>query len=150
MVKYFDTAYIAKLYLNEPGTAEVRKLAEPLKSVVCAAHGQVELAYVFHRKLREKAIDRAGLEVRMKQVELDTEQRLLLWLPLEDSLVQDAFDSVRSLHSGIYLRGADALHLLCAKRHGYRTIYSSDRHLLNATSHFGLRGRNILPPPSRT
>ncbi len=54
-------------------------------------------------------------------------------------------NSVLSLDREVRLRGADALHLCCAKQHGYRTIHSNDRHLLAAAGHFGLRGRNVVP-----
>jgi hypothetical protein len=62
MIRYFDSAYIAKLYLAEPDSGAVRELAANLKAIACCAHGRVEVAYVFHRKLREGAIDRKGLQ----------------------------------------------------------------------------------------
>ena len=55
-MSYFDSAYIAKFYLNEPESDAVRRLAESLGHVHCSALGSVEVEGVFHRKWREGAI----------------------------------------------------------------------------------------------
>ena len=53
---YFDTAYIAKCYLNEHGSAEVRNLANEAERVACCAFGRIEFAATVHRNLREGII----------------------------------------------------------------------------------------------
>lgn len=36
---YFDTSYIVKCYLNEAGSAPVRRLAEASQGMGCSLHG---------------------------------------------------------------------------------------------------------------
>lgn len=143
---YFDTAYIAKLYLKEADSGFVRALAEDAGEIVCSSHGRVELAYIFHRKLREGAIDRGDFTARWKQVGADSAAGNLRWLPWDDSLVDLAARSALDLPSNLFLRAADALHLVCARDHGFRSIYSNDKHLLAAAKHFRLRGINVTAP----
>ena len=39
---YFDTSYVIKCYLNEAGSAEVRRLAESANGIGCCQHGRLE------------------------------------------------------------------------------------------------------------
>ena len=144
---YFDSACLAKLYLDEPDADPVKELADASEIVACCAHGRIELAYVFHRKMREGVISRAGLAARLKQVENDAERGFLCWLPVNDALLQAASRSALVIDKKTFLRAADALHLACAPDHGFREIYSNDKHLLAAAKHFGLRGKNVITGP---
>ena len=146
---YFDTAYLAKLYLDEPDARPVVKLADANEIVACCAHGRIELSYVFHRKLREGALDRSGLAAGLKQVENDADRGFLCWLPVDDALLQAASRSALVIDKTTFLRAADALHLACAQDHGFKEIYSNDTHLLSAAKHFGLRGKNVIPTHPR-
>jgi len=141
---YFDSTYIAKLYVTEPDSEPVRNLAQSADEIVSSAHGRVELAYMFHRKLRESVIDRADLKRRWSQVELDEREGLLQWFPPDDRILQTCASSALSLPDTIFLRASDALHLVCAKEHGFREVYSNDKHLLAAAKHFGLKGKNVI------
>jgi predicted nucleic acid-binding protein len=141
---YFDTAYLAKLYIAEPGSRDVGVQAAHAQQLSCLAHGRVELAFMFHRKLREGAIDQQEMMQLWEQVEADESSRLLCWLPLTPNLLDQAAHAALTLPANIFLRASDALHLACAKEHGFREIYSNDKHLLAAAKHFGIKGRNII------
>jgi predicted nucleic acid-binding protein len=142
---YFDTAYLAKCYLNEHGSAEVRNLAAGKERVACCAFGRIELAATILRNLREATITRLQNRVILRQFDSDETAHIWTWLPVTPELMAAAAAKFRSLKPSIYLRSADALHLACAVEHGFKEIWSNDRHLLNAAAAFKIRGRNVIP-----
>jgi len=143
---YFDTAYLLKCYVKETGWERVRALARQAESVACSAYGRMELHAALHRKLREGEVTGAQLEVIFRQMELDDSQRLWDWLPLTEFIIASVVDSLRMLPQSVFLRTADAVHLVTAKTSGFRDIYSNDIHLLAAAPRFGLAGKNVIDP----
>lgn len=141
---YFDTAYLAKLYIMEPDAAPVREIAAAAEQIVCSGHGRVELAFIFHRKFRERALDETELRGLLHQVERDTQGGYLRWLPNGSDQIESAARAALGIPRDCFLRAADALHLACARDHGFKTVYSNDKTLLSAARHFGLRGRNVI------
>jgi predicted nucleic acid-binding protein len=56
---------------------------------------------------------------------------------------------VQNLHVvPISVRSGDALHLACAEEHGFREVYTNDRHILEAAKHFNISGVNGLSQTS--
>lgn len=143
-MEYFDTALIAKVYLQEEGSAVVRAELAKLDAIACSVHGRVELSFVFHRKYREGAIDKRGLRARLQLVEEDTVSGLIQWLPLDEEIATAAWQSVAKLQRKTPLRSADALHLVVARDNGFKRIFSNDRHLLAGAREYGLEGYNPL------
>jgi uncharacterized protein len=144
-VSYFDSAYIAKFYLDESESEGVRRLAESLGQVRCAQIGHVEVAAVFHRKFREGAFDAGAFREVIAQFDDDCGQGLWTWLPLTSALVQRAAVAFTHLPRPVFLRAADALHLTCAQEHGLREIYTNDRHMSSAARHFRLKAMAVVP-----
>jgi uncharacterized protein len=138
-VSYFDSAYLAKFYLDEPDSDAVRRRAESLGQVHCIVLGQVEVAAVFHRKLREGAFGDAAFREVMAQWDDDRAQGLWTWLPITMALVARAAATFERLPRSVFLRAIDALHLTCAREHGFQEIYTNDRHMSSAARHFRLR-----------
>lgn len=142
---YFDTAYLAKAYLNEPGSAVVRDyLKTSGVTVASSSLARAELAAVFHRHLREGRLDAASYTLILNQYQLDLRSNVWEWLPVEDrfwGLIEDCFSD---LEGSVFLRGADAIHLVTARAHGFSELFTNDRHLLKACDALGLKGRNIL------
>jgi len=141
---YFDTAYLAKCYLNEPGSVAVRKLASESDRIACCSFGRLELAATIHRNLRESKVTQQQSQIIFDQLDLDEENRIWTWLPVSPELLANATAKFRSLKPTTYLRSADALHLACAVEYGFREIFSNDRHLIAAASAFNIKGRNII------
>ena len=142
-MSYFDSSYIAKFYLDEPESEAVRGLAESLGQVRCAVIGQVEVAAVFHRKLREGAFDAATFREVMAQFTDDCGQELWTWLPLTTALAAKTVAAFTRLPRPVFLRSADALHLSCAHEHGLPEIYTNDRHMTAAARYFRLKPRTV-------
>lgn len=140
---YFDAAYVVKFYLDEPDSDRVRGLAEANGEVACCLHGRVEVLIAFHRKLRERAFSPKVFAAVAEQFETDCESAVWSWLPISTKLIQSVSERVRGLDRSVFLRSADALHLASAAEQGFNEIYSNDRHLLAAATHFGLRGLSV-------
>ncbi len=138
-MSYFDSSYIAKFYLDEPESEAVRQLAESLGQVRCALIGQIEVAAVFHRKLREGAFDAGTFREVMAQFDDDCGAGLWTWLPLTPALAAKTVTAFARLPRPVFLRSADALHLICAHEHGLPEIYTDDRHMSAAARHFRLK-----------
>ncbi|MDQ2919527.1 MAG: type II toxin-antitoxin system VapC family toxin [Verrucomicrobiota bacterium] len=140
---YFDAAYIAKFYLDEPDSDRVRTLAEDSGEVACCLHGRIEVLIAFHRKLRERAFSAKSFTTVCEQFEADCTSAVWIWLPISAKLIDRLANSIPRLSAGMFLRSADALHLASAQEQGFKEIYSNDRHLLAAASSFGLRGLSV-------
>jgi predicted nucleic acid-binding protein len=143
MILYFDAAFIAKFYLQEPEREAVRAIAESSAGVVSLIIGRLETELAFSRKLREGVLTRKGHETLLAQFEIDCGDGLWNWLPVTDELIAAAQKTTRGLPAGTFVRSLDALHLTCARWHGYERIYSNDRNLTRAAPHFGLQADSL-------
>ena len=142
-MSYFDSAYIAKFYLIEPESDAVRRLAESLGSVCSNTLGRLEVASVFHRKWREGAFGDSAFKELSAQFDDDCAAGLWTWLPTSPALIEAASKAILKLPKTTFLRSADLLHIVLAREHGFKEIYSNDRHLLAAAKHFGVKGKSV-------
>lgn len=140
---YFDTSYLFRLYFEDSGFTVVRELALA-DHVASAAHGQAEMLAAFHRKLRQGAVTPKSYQTLLSQFEADREAGAFHWLPAGPEVLERINTVFAGLPRTVYLRGADALHLATAAANGFKAVYSNDRHLLAAASHFKLKGLNPL------
>jgi predicted nucleic acid-binding protein len=141
---YFDTAYILKCYVHESGSPVVRRLLLEHQTGACCALGKLEFAAAVKRAIREGRLDARVLDTVFSVFERDNDCGVWSWLPLSSHLVEIASLAIRSLPADIFIRSADALHLVCARENGFSEIYSNDRHVINAAPHFGIQATNII------
>ena len=94
---YFDAAYVAKFYLDEPDSTRVRALAEEAGEVACCRHGQVEVLIAFHRKLRERAFSPKIFAAVCDQFEADCKAAVWAWLPISAKLIESLSERIRQL-----------------------------------------------------
>jgi predicted nucleic acid-binding protein len=140
---YFDTSYLARLYLADAGWEKVRALAGTDR-VACALLGKAETMAAFHRKFREKALTAAAFAGLIKQFESDCAAKAFEWLPVTPNVLERVSQGYATLPATVPLRAADALHLACAAWSGFKELYSNDTHLLGGAPFFGLKSLNII------
>ena len=141
---YLDTSYIAKCYLNEPGTAEVLAWVEGKTGLCCSVHGRIELWSALCRHRREGRITGQQFRSVLAAVAADERNAVWTWLDICRETVEAACGTVETMAGGPVLRSADALHLACAEEHGFRSVYSHDRIMLASAAHFGLEGIDFI------
>lgn len=125
-----------------------RRSAKPRRGtreqIACCAFGNVELAAALHRNLHERKIAASQYQVLLQQLAADEAGRLWKWLPLRKELIRKTSAIFAKLDAAIYLRAADALHLVYAAENGFKEIYTNDKHLLAATGTANVEVRNVI------
>jgi len=139
---YLDSAYIAKYYVNEPDASAVRKRLREASHLCSSSWAMAEVTCVFHRHIREGSLTLAQghelIDVFRGHVERD------LWnlIPVTDTLLRRTATLIRGLPRNVAIRAGDAVHLATALEVGEPEIWTNDRHLLTAATHFGIVGRS--------
>ena len=129
---YFDSSYIIKCYVAEPGSAQVLNLAQSHPGRASALHGRIEFWSGVKRHVREGHLSIEQADAVWRQFVLDEAAGLWLFLPITRALIDVSCTRLAALPAGIVCCAADAIHLTCAKEEGFGEIYSNDRHLLTA------------------
>jgi predicted nucleic acid-binding protein len=138
---YFDTAYVAKCYVNEADSRRVRAVLRGGGGGHSSALCRPELAAVLLRHVREDALT-SGQATRLHADFLaDIDRGVWTLLSLSEAFLERAAARVLALEPDTFVRAADAIHLWAASEAGFGEIWSSDRRLLAAAPAFGLRGR---------
>lgn len=115
-----------------------------MQHLICAIHGRAEFSATCHRKMREDSATKIQVEEALQQLHQDTKSGFLKWLPLTEKHLARVEYIFREAPKTLFLRASDALHLAVAAEHGFKEVFSNDRHLLSAASYFGLKGKNLL------
>lgn len=140
---YFDSAYVAKCYLNDPDSERVRDLVRSPVPLFSSALCIPEVTCAVHRRYREGQLSRKQARdltaAFRSQVELGT------WtlVPLSESLLWEVHEALRMLRNTVFIRAGDATHLVSARAAGFAQIWTNDRHMLEAARHFRLAGRSV-------
>lgn len=140
---YFDTAYVAKCYLNEADCSPVRELAFKATGLYSSSWCMAELACVLQRHVRERRLTREQA-TRLRSFFLqDVGDGVWSLLPMSDEFLSPVESSISSVSQSLYLRAGDAIHLVAAQEAGFTEIWSNDRRLLQAAPAFGLTGKTV-------
>jgi predicted nucleic acid-binding protein len=140
---YLDSAYIAKYYVNEPDSPVVRALISTAKVLISSAWATGEVACVFHRHRREGSLKTEHFQQLLDAFLEHVEAGFWTLLPINDSLLRRTALLIGAAPPSVYLRSGDAIHLATVQDAGEREIWTSDRHMLAAATHLGIRGRSV-------
>ncbi len=143
---YFDTAYLAKCYWNEPEGRLVRDLAQTANGIFSSSICIAEMACLAQRKIREGAVTRESADSRRELFLEDLRDGVIETIPVSDRLLRRVESMTRVLPPSCFLRAVDALHLVTAMDGGFDEIWTNDRHMLAAAERFGLAGRSVSGP----
>lgn len=142
-MNYFDTSYLARLYLEDAGWEKVRALAAA-DHVACCLHGKAEAVAAFHRQFREGILTQPEFTALLRQFQKESDEGAFRWLPFSALVIDRAISVYAKLPKTVNIRAADSIHLACAAENNFQKIYSNDARLLSSATHFGLIGVNIL------
>ena len=142
---YFDSAYVAKFYLEEHGHSEVRALAREAGRVSSSWLAYAEVMAGFRRYLRGRGFDREAAVAFASQFERDLQLGLWDLLPITQDLLLAVGKAYHTLKPNTFLRSADAIHLVTAREHGFQAVHSNDLHLLKAAAELRIKGINVIP-----
>jgi len=140
---YFDSAYIAKFYINEPESLAIRALVRSTGGIKSSSLAIAEVQCTFHRWTREAALSGRIAAALARAFEQDANDGLWTFLPVRDSMLWRVGSLVSSLPADVFVRAGDALHLMTAKESGEPDVWTNDRHMLAAAPRFGLVGRKV-------
>jgi predicted nucleic acid-binding protein len=142
---YFDAAYIAKCYLNEPNADIVRQFAYQTDGLASCEIARVEFYSVVQRHLREGNINAQEAQDVLKDFEQDEKDNVWQWFSISPVFIRAVCENISSLPVTAFLRAVDAIHLACARENGFHEIYTNDRHMLDCAQYFNLHGINLIP-----
>ena len=140
---YLDTSYIAKFYFNEPESPRVRELVRTADTIHSSLWALAEFHAVIHRRLREGSLswgDALELSSRFYQ---HVEEGLWKLIPVHEALLRRTSALIVSAPPDLFIRTADAVHLVTAHETGERDVWTNDRHMLASAAYFGLTGRSV-------
>jgi predicted nucleic acid-binding protein len=140
---YLDTSYIAKFYFNEPDSPRVRKLVRTADILHSSLWALAEFHGVVHRRLREGSISPGDAHELSSRFYEHVQNGLWKLIPVHEALLRRTSALIVSAPPDLFIRTADAVHLVTAHETGERDVWTNDRHMLASASYFGLVGRSV-------
>ena len=140
---YLDTSYIAKFYFNEPESVRVRKLVRNADVIYSSQLAFAEFHAVIHRRLREGSASPDDARELASRFREHVENGLWNLIPVHEALLRRTSALMMAAPRDLFIRTADAVHLVTAHEIGEREVWTNDRHMLAAASYFGLTGRFV-------
>ena len=138
-----DTSAVAKFYVSEKESRELRQLLENEDGVCVSELARPELLAVFHRRLREGTWERRDFAAAVRQFQHDDLAGFWTWLSLDSLIIRAAAEAFATLPASVFLRSSDCIHLVTALHHNFSEFLTFDLHQMKAAAAMGLRIRTI-------
>lgn len=119
--------------------ADGKEPVELVSSAICIA----EVSCAIHRRIREGELTHRQGQELCDIFRAHVDEGVWTLVPLSDHLLWDLSQILLGLGPGVFVRAGDAIHLISARQHGFREVWTNDRHMLSAASQFGLKGRSV-------
>jgi predicted nucleic acid-binding protein len=134
---YFDTSFLAPLFLEEPTSIEVERFMTglPAGELAISHSTRVEFSSLLAGEVRMGGLDGQAASDADAQFETVMTESFAIWLPNADDF------TLAKEYLGIHETGlgaGDALNLAIARNHGAKTFYSLEESLLNAGKLLGV------------
>ena len=142
MSAYFDSAYVAKCYVNERDSSRVRTLLRSSGGAHSSSLSIAELAATLLRHVREGALQPSQSAKLQSDFLADVEAGVWTMIAVSGASMRRVAARLASVSSSTYVRAGDAIHLCSAAEAGFSEVWTNDRHMLGAAPAFGLRGRS--------
>jgi len=140
---YFDSAYIAKCYVNEPDSARVRSLLQGSGGAHSSSLARAEVAATFLRHLREGSLTPKQTSALQADFVSDLAAGVWTMVPVSDDFMARVAARLAQVPPVTLVRAGDAVHLCAAAEAGFSDVWTNDRHMLGAARAFGLQGRSV-------
>lgn len=140
---YFDTSYVIKFYLNEPESPKIRQMVQSAGIIRSSFWTLTEFHAALHRNVREGSFSAQDARAVSRDFFEHVETGVWELVPVNRYLLDRVSARLLSAPKDLFLRAGDAFHLTTASDLGEPEIWSSDRHMLAAASHFGVTGRSV-------
>lgn len=140
MALYLDTSALVKLYVEEAGSADVRRFLDQAPRIMTSRMTYVEARAAFARRCREGALSRGYYAQIIRDLEHEWQAYVLL--EVTEPIIRTAGD-LAERHA---LRAYDALHLataLSVRREAQLEFVGADERLIAAAAKEGLTTQRV-------
>jgi len=119
---YFDTCYIAKFYLNEQGSAQVRELVRKAEVITSSIWASAEFHAVLHRHIRRGSLTPKHARDLASRFSGHKDDGLWNLAPITEALLRRTSLLMISAPDDLFIRTVDAVHLATAQEIGEREV----------------------------
>ena len=98
---------------------------------------------VLHRRVREGSYSRANASDLASRFSAHIGEGLWNLIPVTEGVLRRTSALILSAPPDLFIRTADAVHLITAQEAGELEVWTNDRHMLAAADYFGLSGRTV-------